>query len=174
MLFFLVCFLYFLKKVADIIAPKLSIIFHRLIRLGSFWCIGGLLILLLAVCQWSIPKGAPSPDWQNYRPISITPILSKVYEKIVSHKLSSFCEKYGLLPAAQFAYRKGRGCTDALLTIPHHLQKSLDAGMESYIVQLDFSAAFDKSESQWFLIQIEVYWCRWQCAVDLYRAPLRP
>ena len=55
----------------------------------------------------AIPKGDPSPDKKNYRPISITPILSKVYEKLVSHKLSSFCEKYGLLAAAQFAYRKG-------------------------------------------------------------------
>ena len=67
-----------------------------------------------------------------------------VYDKLVSHKLLSFCEKYGSLPAAQFAYRKGLGCTDALLTIFHHLQISLDAGMESYIVQLNFSAAFDR------------------------------
>ena len=52
--------------------------------------------------------------------------------------------KICFLPAAQFAYRKGLGCADALLTISHHLQKSLDAGMESYIVQLDFSAAFDR------------------------------
>ena len=37
-----------------------------------------------------------------------------------------------LLPAAQFDYRKGLGCTDALLTISHHLQKSFDTGMESY------------------------------------------
>ena len=66
-----------------------------------------------------------------------------MYEKLVYHKLSSFSEKYGLLPASQFAYRKGLGCTDVLLTISHHLQKSLDAGMESYIVQLAFSAAFD-------------------------------
>ena len=57
---------------------------------------------------------------------------------LVSHKLTSLCEKYGLLPGAQFAYRKGLGCTDALLTISLNLQKSLDAGMESYIVQLDF------------------------------------
>ena len=47
----------------------------------------------------AIPKGAPSPDRENYRPISITPILSKVYEK-VTNKLSNFCEKYDLLPAA--------------------------------------------------------------------------
>ena len=39
-------FLLFLKKVVDIIAPKLSIIFHKLIRLGSFpaECFGGLLM----------------------------------------------------------------------------------------------------------------------------------
>ena len=66
-----------------------------------------------------------------------------MYEKLVSDKLSSFCD--GLLPAAQFAYIKGLGCSDALLTLSHHLQKSLDAGMESYIVQLvDYSAAFDR------------------------------
>ena len=50
---------------------------------------------------WPIPKGPLSPDRKTYRPISITPILSKVYEKLVSHKLSSLCEKYGLLPSAQ-------------------------------------------------------------------------
>ena len=48
------------------------------------------------------------------------------------------------MPAAQFAYRKGLGCTDALLTISHHLQKSLDTEMESHIVQLNFSTTFDR------------------------------
>ena len=84
----------------------------------------------------AIPKGTTPAENENY--------LSKVYEKLVSHQPSSFCEKYVLLVTAQFAYRKGLGCTDALLTISHHLQKSLDEGMESYIVSLDFSAAFDK------------------------------
>ena len=89
----------FLKKVADIIAPKLSIIFRRLIRLESFpdcW---------RSANVTAIPKGVPSPDKKHYRPISITHILSKVYEKLVSHKLFSFYEKYGLLPADQPAYR---------------------------------------------------------------------
>ena len=76
----------FLKMVVDIIVPKRSIIFSRLIR-----------------------------------PISTSPILSKGYEKLVSHKLSNFCEKFGLLTAAQFAYRKGLGCTDALLTLSQHI-----------------------------------------------------
>ena len=142
-------FLLFLKKVADIIAPKLSIIFRWLIRLRSF------LQCLRSANVAATSKGAPSPDRENFRPISITPILSKVYEKLVSHKLSCFCLKYGLLSAAQFAYWKGLGCTDALLTISHHLQKSSDAGMESYIVQLDFGAALDRVSHSGLLFKLK-------------------
>ena len=83
--------------VADIIAPKQSVIFRRLSRLTSFpecW---------RSANVTANPMGAPSPDSENYPPISINPILSKVYEKFVSHKLSRFCEKYVFLPAALFA-----------------------------------------------------------------------
>ena len=74
----------FLKKVADIIAPKLSIIICRLIRLGSFpecW---------QSANVTAIPKGGPSPERENYRAISITPILSKVCVLLVCDKFSSF------------------------------------------------------------------------------------
>ena len=87
--------------VADIIDPKLSIIFRGLIRRVLFPECWRYVIVI------AIPKGAPSPDWENYRPISIAPILCKVHEKFISHKLSSFCEKHVFFwPAAQFAYRK--------------------------------------------------------------------
>ena len=56
----------------------------------------------------------------------------------------------------QFPYRKGLGCTDALLTISHHLQKSLDAGMESYIVQHDFGAAFDRVSHSGLLSKLKL------------------
>ena len=101
----------FLKMVADFIAPKLSIFWGGLIRWGSFpefWRSGNVT---------AIPNGAPSTDRRNYRPISITPILSKVHEKLDSHKLSIFCEKYVFLPAAQFAYNNGLCFMGALLTI---------------------------------------------------------
>ena len=134
----------FLKKVADIIARKLNIIFLRLIRLGSFpeyW---------LSPNVTAIPKGAPSPDRENHRPISITPILSKVYEKLVSHKLSSFCEKYGLLPAAQFAYMKGLGCT------AYHISSHSEVHGLLYR-SARFSAAFDRVRHMQWSLQIEIY-----------------
>ena len=58
--------------------------------------------------------------------------------------LSNNCENFGLFPAALVAYRKSLGCADALWTISHNLQMSLYVGQDSYIVQLDFTVAFDK------------------------------
>ena len=46
-------------------------------------------------------------------------------------------------------------CTDAPLTASHHLQKSLDVGMESYIVQLDISAAFDRVSHSGLLFKLK-------------------
>ena len=54
--------------------------------------------------------------------------------------------------------RKGlAACTiaDALLTISHHLQESLDTGMNSYIVQLDFSVAFDRVSHSGLLFKLK-------------------
>ena len=66
-----VCFLFFLKRTADVMAPRLSVVFRWLVRLGSF-----------PAC-WRqanvtpIPKGPPSSSVANHRPISITSVLSK-------------------------------------------------------------------------------------------------
>ena len=98
----------FLKR-TDVLPPSLSVVFRRLVRLGSF-----------PAC-WRqanvtpIPKGTPSCSVANYQPISITPVLSKVFERLVSVRLGRFMECSGVLPTTQFAYRKGRGTCDALL-----------------------------------------------------------
>ena len=98
----------------------------------------------------TIPKGASFTNREYNRLIWISPILLKVHEKLVCHKLFPFCEKY-----VYFSYRKGLGCSDALLTISHHLHQSFDTGMGSYILQLDFSAAFDivSHNGLWFKLK---------------------
>ena len=139
----------FLKMVANVLAPKLAQLFRLLLRRGCFpesWRVANVS---------AIPKGPPSPDKENYRPISITAILSKVYERLVSHKLLRFCEERQLIPATQFAYRKGLGCADALLSVSHHLQGALEVGGEARLVQLDFSAAFDRVSHAGLLFRLE-------------------
>ena len=100
-----------LKEAATVLAPKLSTVFRLLFRQGRFplsWRIANIT---------PIPKGAPSPCASNYRPISITPVLSKVFEKVISARLSMSFEIQGVIPRCQFAYQKGLGTCDALLSI---------------------------------------------------------
>ena len=53
-------------------------------------------------------------------------------------------ERSGVLPTTQFAYQKGMGTCDALLSMSHTLQSALESGQEAQIKQIDFSAAFDR------------------------------
>ena len=56
----------FLKKTADVMAPRLSVVFRRFVRLGSF------LPCWRQANATPIPKGPPSSSVANYRPISVT------------------------------------------------------------------------------------------------------
>ena len=53
-------------------------------------------------------------------------------------------EYRGMLPTTQFAYRKGRGTCDEHLCVSHTLQSALKSGQEARILQIHFSAAFDR------------------------------
>ena len=85
----------FLMMTAVVLAPRLAVVFRPLLGLGSF-----------PVC-WRvahvtpIPKGPPSSSASNYRPISLTPILSKVFERLVSVRPGRFMEGRGVHPTTQ-------------------------------------------------------------------------
>ena len=92
----------FIKRTAEVMAPRHSVVFRRLLRLGSFpacWRLANVT---------PIPKGPPSSSVANYRPISITSVLSKVFEHLESIRLGRFMERNGVLPTTQFAYRTGQ------------------------------------------------------------------
>ena len=77
--------------------------------------------------QWRTTSTTPIPKG-NSRPISITPIASKVYEKFFSQRFYKFFDSINVLPITQFGFRKGLGTTahGALLLQTHDLQSFLD------------------------------------------------
>ena len=132
------CFPMFFRNTASVLAPKLSCLFCRLLRGGEFpleWRIAD-------VTQ--IPKGPLSALVCNYRPISITPVLSKVFERLIVLRFGRFLERSGVLPSHQYSYRKRLGTCDSLLDIVCAGQLELDRGGELALVQIDFSVAFDR------------------------------
>jgi len=143
------CFPMFFQRTASVLAPKLSTLFRKLLRLGEF------------PLQWRmadvtpIPKGPMSALVSNYRPISITPVLSKVFERLISSRFGCFLERSGVLPSHQYSYRKNLGTCDALLDIVCSGQRALDMGGELALVQIDFSAAFDRVSHVGLLFKLQ-------------------
>ena len=120
----------------------LSVVFRRLVRDGSFTACWRQANVTL------IPKGTPSFSVTNYRLISITSVLSMVFERLVSVRLGRFMEHNAVLPITLFAYRKCLGTCDALLCVSDTLQNALESGQKAGIVHIDFSAAFDRVNHQ--------------------------
>ena len=59
-----------------------------------------------------------------------------------------------MIPTTQFAYWKGLGSCDALLCVSDTLQSALESGQEAGIVQVDFSAAFNRVNHQGILYRL--------------------
>ena len=143
----------FFRKTASVLAPILGYLFRRLLRCGEFpleWRIADVT---------PIPKGPLSALVCNYRPISITPVLSKVFERLIALRLGRFLERSGVLSSHQYSYRKGLGTCDALLDI-------VCAGLA--LVQIDFSAAFDRVNHGDLVFKIAGSWSWW---LDLEGVP---
>ena len=90
-----------------------------------------------------IYKKGSRGDALNYRPISLTCILSKILEHIISHDLNNYFEQHTLLSDCQHGFRKGRGCDTQLVTTITDFIDAYDTDIPIDLAVLDFSKAFD-------------------------------
>ena len=86
-------------------------------------------------------KRNPNNFKENYRPISVLPILGKMFEKVLFESLYDYFINNNLLTPCQSGFIKGDSCVNQLLAITHEIHKNLDANPSS---SLDMSKAFDK------------------------------
>ena len=80
---------------------------------------------------------------QNYRPISILPVLSKILEKSVHHQFMTYLENNRLLTEFQFGFRKNRSTKMAATLLCDNIRKEMNNGKMVGAVFLDLSKAFD-------------------------------
>ena len=91
----------------------------------------------------------------NYRPISNLPFLSKVIERAVAIRLTSYLDRNHLLPQRQSAYRPGHSTETALLQVVDHLLRAVDKGNIVIMILLDLSAAFDTLNHNTLLLRLQ-------------------
>ena len=80
---------------------------------------------------------------KNYRPISLLPILSKVFEELIASSIKDHLLKNRLLSQHQFGFQKGKSASDLLLLLSSKWNKELDSSKETSVIALDIAGAFD-------------------------------
>ena len=80
----------------------------------------------------------------SYRPISILPTISKIFESVIYERLLQHCSDNDVITEKQAAYLKGDSTVHQFLYIVHSIRTSWGKGKITQGLFLDVSAAFDK------------------------------
>ena len=82
-------------------------------------------------------------DLDNYRGISLTSCISKIFSRIISNNISDFLEDRNVLSEVQGGFRPSRRCEDHIFTLKSIASCRLVEGKKTFIAFLDFKKAFD-------------------------------
>ena len=91
----------------------------------------------------------------NYRPISLVSVFSKILEKIVHNKLSSFLNKYTYFTPCQYGFRENASTDLAILDLCHFVSAHMETKQPVVGVFIDLSRAFDTIDHSILLSKLQ-------------------
>ena len=137
----------------DILSPIISHIWNQSIEYGKFPS-NAKLAKVVPVFKG---KNLDPSQLTNYRPISLLPILSKFFEKIMHCQLSEFFRSGNLLYNSQYGFRHSHCTTHASIDFVKYVSEGVDAGGLAYGVLVDLSKAFDTIDHSLLLKKLSHY-----------------
>ena len=111
-------------------------------------------------------KSGGKSDPNNYRPISLLPIVSKVLESIINDKMRSHLFGLNLISNNQFGFRPKHSTLDLLMSTSQKWSDALENGQEVKVVALDICRVFDSVWHKGLLSKLMSFGvggclCRW-------------
>ena len=71
-------------------------------------------------------KGGLKESLENYRPISLLSLLSKIFERIIFKRMYNFANKQKILYEKQFEFQTKKSCVDALIDFTELIKEEWD------------------------------------------------
>jgi len=127
----------FLKKVEAVILTPLAIIFRKSLEDG------------VVPLDWRVANVTPifkkgsKKNPANYRPVSLTSQIGKIFERILKPQIMNFLETSQLINNSQHGFRAKRSCLTNLFEFMEIVLQHVDEGRPVDVIFLDFQEAFD-------------------------------
>ena len=144
----------FLIEFSQFLVPPLASIVNKSIREGLFPSLNK----EADVCP--IHKKNEKDRCENYRPISLLPNISKIFERIMYNRLINFLNESEIIYEFQFGFRKHYSTSHALLSIVEQIRSALDKNQFACGVFIDLEKAFDTVNHEILLSKLNHYGIR--------------
>lgn len=154
-----------LKLFKHKLSPNLTILFNNCMRIGYFPD------ELKVAKVIPLHKGGDKNDLSNYRPISLLPVISKIFEKLIHKRFTAFLTKHRVIYEKQFGFRSQHSTMHALNTAITQISNGLNENKVVLGIFLDFSRAFDTVQTSILLDKLSYYGIRGK-AHDLMKSYL--
>ena len=93
----------------------------------------------------------------NYRPISLLPCVSKIFERVLFNQLYEYFERNDLLTQHQYGFRKNHSTEFAAMELIDRVANLLELGKIPFNLYIDLSKAFDVLNHDILLSKLEFY-----------------
>ena len=88
-------------------------------------------------------KSGPKNNMDKYRPITVLPACSKIFEQCICKQLTDFIESNNLLSNHQFGFRSNRNTESGVALFTDQIRQSMNDGKLTGSIFIDLSKAFD-------------------------------
>ena len=102
-------------------------------------------------------KSGDKSKFNNYRPISLLPSLSKIFESVIFNQLLHYFVENNLLSMEQFGFRPGHSTELAAIRLVDYLMSEMDSNNTPLNIYIDLSKAFDTLNYLILLSKLKYY-----------------